>query len=323
MLQVAGWLGVDVRLLTAFPTARALAAQMRSMRAARLGQASDAREQLGSEAEPSRLARDTHQLHSPIDVVPRKRPRLIRQEPHQQSGEADWTLTPPYPALGGAVLLSGGRVSFCPAAGSSAGVQSAATLSAGVPSGPPAAAAMPSHPKTSPSLADAGSEQTAGTHQEHAATHEDSGANWAEALQQQLVGLRDDGAQETEDGVRSKRGREVPSVAGGAAKSEGRGSEADGTAWRVKLRDCVDASPVILVQSALAAAADPSGGADSGHLQAAKLPLRCWISPLFLYGHGMVAFPFLPCRCGLSALHFLEHCSAVHGEHHLAGEGGA
>ncbi|CAL8461978.1 g1509 [Coccomyxa elongata] len=281
--QVAGWLGVDVRLLTAFPTARALAAQMRAIRAPVPGHASDARERLGREPELSRLAKDAHHGRSTSDAVPTKRPRLIMQKANQESGGADRTLTPPDPARGGAVLQSCGCVSFWPAAVSSADVQSAATPPAGVPSGPLATAAGPAHPTTPPSLADAGSEQTAGTQQQHSAEPRDVEAQEAEALQQQVAGFADDGAQNTEDRVRTKRGREVPSVAQGVAEGEGHGTRAAGTAWRVKLRDCVDASPVILVQSALAAAADPSCVADSTRQQASKLPLR-WYA--FGCSHG-------------------------------------
>lgn len=280
MPQVAGWLGVDVRLLTAFPTARALAAQLRSIQAPIPGHMSDARERLGREAESSRIATDAHDGRSPSDAVPIKRPRLIRQKAHQDSGGADRTLTPPDPALGGAVLQSWGRVSFWPAAVSSADVQSAAALPAGVPSGPPAAAAGPAHPTSPPSLADGGSDQAVANQQQHSAKHRDVEAQEAEALQHQVAGLADDGAQKTEDRVRTKRGREVPSVAQGLAESEGNGSRAAGRAWRVKLHNCVDASPVILVQSAPAAAADPSGVANSTRQQAGKLPLRCSFHPL-------------------------------------------
>ncbi|BDA41299.1 probable enterobactin synthase component F at N-terminal half [Coccomyxa sp. Obi] len=287
--QVAGWLGVDVRLLTAFPTARALAAQMRSTQATKPGQASDPRETLGNQAEASRLAGDAHNGHSTGGFVPNKRPRLIRQEPEQESGGADWMLTQPDPALGGAVLQSCGRVSFRPAAVSGADVQSAAALPAGGPSAL-AAAAMSAHPPTLPSVAETGSDQTAGTQQQHSAQHRDIDTEEAEASQQQLAGLRDDAAQEIEDRLCAKRGWEVPGAEQGVTEGEGHDTTTDGKAWRVSLRDCVDASPVILVQSAwssqsapghlssqqsaLSATANPSGRADSADQQAGKLPLR-------------------------------------------------
>ena len=302
ILQVAGWLGIDVRLLTAFPTARTLAAQMRSMQAPKSGQTSKLPELLRSEAKLSRLTQDAHHRHSTTDTVPTKRPRLIRHEPNWDTNIADWTLTPPDPALGGAVLQSCGRVSIWPATVSSADVQSAASLPAGVPSGP--SDAMSAQTTSPLSLADVGSQQNAGTHQRHSAEHNlsahrpkspslaDADSEQASSAQQQfsraqaseaafqqhLTGSTDGAAQETEDRVRAKRGREEASPAQAVAEREGRGTEAAGTAWRVKLRDCVDASPVILVQSALAATAETNSRAKSGSQQSGQLSLRFCLS---------------------------------------------
>lgn len=134
VLQVAGWLGVDVRMLIAFPTARSLAAHLRVRPPPDGPRGSAAFE--GTQSLEARLeAQD-----------PRKRPRVSRQEPDQAAKpDQAWVSHPvsqPDPAAAVAVLQRGGRVSFPPVAARRADVRSAGSR-ASVPSSSHARAAEP------------------------------------------------------------------------------------------------------------------------------------------------------------------------------------
>ena len=237
--QVAGWLGVDVRMLTAFPTARTLAAQLRAMRATNSTPNPDSQEKPSRAAAPSTAALESLQ-DAPHEQL-RKRRRVSVREPDQAPGRADWTLTPPSPALGGMVLQRGGHVSVWPRSG----VFSAAA----------ALASSAQLPLQLPQLAGSASEE--------------SGAPADRSHTAAGVSTEDEGARMGE-----KRGQATQHTSELGQGDDIMERQERGVLWRVEMSECVDASPVILVQSALEQAGKHSGWEREGSRQLREQQLR-------------------------------------------------
>ncbi|EIE25078.1 acetyl-CoA synthetase-like protein [Coccomyxa subellipsoidea C-169] len=242
--QVAGWLGVDVRMLTAFPTARTLAAQLRAMRATNSTPNLDSQEKPSRAAAPSSAALESRPLQDALHEQLRKRRRVSAREPDQAPGRADWTLTPPSPALGGMVLQRGGHVSVWPRSGV---FSAAATL-----------ASSAQFPLQLPQLAGSASEESgAPAHRSHTAAG---------------VSTEDEG-----DRVAKKRGQATQHASGLGQGDDVMEGQERGVLWRVEMKECVDASPVILVQAALEQAGKHSGWEREGSRQLREQQLRWFV----------------------------------------------
>ncbi len=242
--QVAGWLGVDVRMLITFPTARTLAAQLRAMRATNSMPNPDSRDKPSRAAAPSTAALESRQLQDALHEQLRKRRRVSAREPDQAPGRADWTLTPPTPALGGMVLQRGGHVSVWPRAG----VFSAAA----------ALASSAQLPLQLPQLAGSASEES-----------EESGVPAHQSHTAAGVSTEDEGARMGE-----KRGQATQHTSELGQGDDITERQERGVLWRVEMSECVDASPVILVQSALEQAGKNSGWEREGSRQLREEQLR-------------------------------------------------
>lgn len=271
--QVAGWLGVDVRMLTAFPTARELAAQLPAMQAADPAPVSAGEQQPSRDAALSTAVQDSRQANTTAHEPSRKRLRLLAADQAsrrdnrtltQPSSRADWMLTQPDPALGGVVLQRGGHISVCP--------------SARVPSAEAAyeaSAQFPEKHQTGASSCPFPAAEHPGTAQlpqEHSIAAI-SGLGESSALQHRSSASLGNSAEGQEDRRGAGGGRQLLSGEQGDNTLDRRQC---GVQWRVKMYECVDASPVILIQPVSEATDEQSSQQDTVRkCQPAKNSLRC------------------------------------------------